>query len=193
MKVAIVKYSAGNVSSVLYALRRLGIDGIVTDSPDELISADKVIFPGVGSAGEAIRYLKTRELDKLIVSLKQPVLGICLGMQLLCDYSEEDDTTCLGIFKQSIRKIRGKEKVPHVGWNNIAGYKTDLFKGLDENAFVYFVHSYYAELGAYTASETNYGGLFSSALQYNNFYGVQFHPEKSDLIGNTILKNFIEL
>jgi len=193
MKVAIVKYNAGNVSSVLYALKRLGVDGVITDSPTELSTANKVIFPGVGSAGAAMAYLKERDLDKLIISLKQPVLGICLGMQLLCAYSEEEDTTCLDVFKQSIKKINGSEKVPHVGWNNITNYKTDLFKGLDENAFVYFVHSYYAELSTYTISETNYGGLFSSALQHNNFYGVQFHPEKSGEVGNTILKNFIEL
>ncbi|UAY51151.1 imidazole glycerol phosphate synthase subunit HisH [Ferruginibacter albus] len=194
MSIAIIKYNAGNVQSVLYALQRLGVNAIVTDNADEIIKADKVIFPGVGHANAAMQYLKERELDRLIVSLKQPVLGICLGLQLLCNHSEEGDTRCLGIFDTVVKLFPSKDvKVPQIGWNNIYDYKSPLFANLPNDAYVYFVHSYYAALCKETVATTNYVLPYSSALQKDNFYAVQFHPEKSGTIGETILKNFINI
>jgi imidazole glycerol-phosphate synthase subunit HisH len=196
MKIAIIKYNAGNIQSVLYALERIGHIASVTDNADEIRNADKVIFPGVGEASTAMNYLKERELDKLICSLTQPVLGICLGMQLMCKYSEENDTPCLGIFDEDVLKFRVenvKLKIPQIGWNAISDLKTGLFKNVKENSYCYFVHSYYAALGEHTIGTTNYIQPYSSSLHKNNFYGVQFHPEKSAVTGEQILKNFIEL
>ena len=196
MKIAIIKYNAGNIRSVLYALERIGHAAIVTDHAAEIRSADKVIFPGVGEASTAMSYLKERDLDKLICSLTQPVLGICLGMQLMCKYSEENDTPCLGIFDEDVKKFnpfKGEFKVPQIGWNNIYDLKTDLFKNLAEDSYCYFVHGYHAAKGDHTIATTNYVQPYSSALYKDNFYGVQFHPEKSASTGEQILKNFIEL
>ena len=196
MKIAILKYNAGNIRSVLYALERIGHTALVTDKADEIKNADKVIFPGVGEASTAMNYLKDRNLDKLICSLTQPVLGICLGMQLMCKYSEENDTKCLGIFDETVRKFKVeslKLKVPQIGWNSIYDLKTDLFKNVIENSYCYFVHGYYASKGEHTIATTDYVQPYSSALHKNNFYGVQFHPEKSAAAGEQILKNFIEL
>ena len=192
--IAIIKYNAGNVQSVQYALQRLGATSIVTDDPEIIRSASKVIFPGVGHANAAMEYLKEKELDKLIISLQQPVLGICLGLQLLCNHSEEGDTRCMGIFDTDVKLFESTTlKIPQIGWNNIYGYGSVLFNGLEENAFVYTVHSYYAALCNETTAKTDYGLPYSAALQKNNFYAVQFHPEKSGKIGETILKNFIQL
>jgi imidazole glycerol-phosphate synthase subunit HisH len=197
MKTVIIKYNAGNIRSVLFALERIGIEALVTDEPDQIQSADKIIFPGVGEASSAMRYLRDRKLDLLIRDLKQPVLGVCLGMQLLCTHSEENDTVCLGIFSESIRKftphITEPLKVPQMGWNNIYDLKSELFTGVPENSFCYFVHGYYAGLGETTIAKTDYVQPYSSALHKNNFYGVQFHPEKSAGVGERILKNFIQL
>ena len=194
MIVSIIKYNAGNIQSVLFALERIGITATVTDDPELLRSSDKVIFPGVGEASTAMNYLKERNLDKLIISLKQPVLGICLGMQLLCDYSEENGTNCLGIFKTQVRKFTGDLKIPQIGWNKISVTSTTLLlKEISENPYCYFVHSYYADLCAETGAETDYSIPFSSALAKDNFYGVQFHPEKSAATGEQILKNFLAL
>lgn len=196
MNLAIIKYNAGNIQSVLYALERIGITATVTDDEEQIRRADKVIFPGVGEASTAMNYLNERNLADLIKSLAQPVLGICLGMQLMCKYSEENDTNCLGIFDEQVKKIVDEDrhfKIPQIGWNNIYDLKTPLFKGLDENSYCYFVHGYYAALGEHTIATTNYVQPYSSALHKNNFYGVQFHPEKSAAVGETILKNFIEL
>lgn len=194
MNISIIKYNAGNIQSVLFALERIGITATVTDDPELLRSSDKVIFPGVGEASTAMNYLKERNLDKLIISLKQPVLGICLGMQLLCNYSEENDTTCLGIFNTSVKKFSLNLKVPQIGWNKIrVNSNTPLLKEIPANPYCYFVHSYYADLCDNTIAETEYGIPFSSALAKDNFYGVQFHPEKSATIGEQILKNFLSL
>ncbi|TAH01224.1 MAG: imidazole glycerol phosphate synthase subunit HisH, partial [Sphingobacteriales bacterium] len=182
MKLVIVKYNAGNIQSVLYALERIGVQALVTDDHSEIQAADKVIFPGVGEASSAMRYLKERGLDTVLENLKQPVLGICLGMQLMCNYSEENDTTCLNIFPESVKLFRPaaaqKLKVPQIGWNTITQLKTPLFNGLTENSYCYFVHGYYAALGPHTIATTQYVQPYSAALHYNNFYGVQFHPEK---------------
>jgi glutamine amidotransferase len=196
MKIAIIKYNAGNIRSVLYALERIGHSAIVTDDAAEIRSADKVIFPGVGEASTAMKYLKERNLDELICSLTQPVLGICLGMQLMCRYSEENDAQCLGIFDEDVQKFKSQEskvKIPQIGWNNIYDLKTDLFNNVTENSYCYFVHGYYAAKGEHTIAITNYVQPYSSALYKDNFYGVQFHPEKSAIAGEQILKNFIEL
>jgi imidazole glycerol-phosphate synthase subunit HisH len=205
MSVAIIKYNAGNVQSVQYALQRLGVTSIVTDNENEIRNASKVIFPGVGHAAAAMQYLRERELDKIIVSLQQPVLGICLGLQLLCSHSEEGDTTCLGIFDttvklfdavlvpSSLHNIAVKLKVPQMGWNNIYNLQSVLFNGLTQQPFIYNVHSYYAALSAQTIATTNYILPYSAALQKDNFYAVQFHPEKSGVVGEQILKNFITL
>jgi glutamine amidotransferase len=196
MKIAIIKYNAGNIRSVLYALERIGHSALVTDNADEISNADKVIFPGVGEASTAMTYLKDRKLDKLISSLTQPVLGICLGMQLMCKYSEENDTTCLGIFDEDVIKFKtqiSKFKIPQIGWNSIYDLKTDLFKNVAENSYCYFVHGYYAAKGEHTIATTDYVQPYSSALNKDNFYGVQFHPEKSAATGEIILKNFLKL
>lgn len=198
MKIAIIKYNAGNIRSVLYALERIGFSAIVTDNADEIRKADKVIFPGVGEASTAMNYLKDRNLDKLICSLTQPVLGICLGMQLMCRYSEENNTECLGIFDERVKKFtpeppKGGLKVPQIGWNNIYDLKTDLFKNIKQASYCYFVHGYYAAKGEHTIATTDYVQPYGSGLNKNNFYGVQFHPEKSAAAGEQILKNFIEL
>ena len=193
MKVAIIKYNAGNIQSVKFALNRIGIEPILTDSIEEIQFADKIIFPGVGEASTAMSYLNDTGLNKIIPNLKQPVLGICLGMQLMCKSSEEGNTDCLDIFNQSVRKFNGAVKIPQIGWNNVFNLKSDLFKGIKENEFQYFVHGYYVESGVNTIATTNYITDYSSALQKNNFYGVQFHPEKSAKAGEQLLKNFIEL
>lgn len=194
MKVAIIKYNSGNVQSVQYALQRIGVDSVVTDDAALIQQADKVIFPGVGHAYSAMEYIKQRELDKVILSLKQPVLGICLGMQLMCTHSEEGDTTCMDIFNTGIKLFESStHKVPQIGWNNIYDYQSVLFNGLQKTAFVYTVHSYYAALSDDTVASTDYILPYSAALQKDNFYAVQFHPEKSGAVGETILKNFIEL
>ncbi|MEP0985409.1 imidazole glycerol phosphate synthase subunit HisH [Ekhidna sp.] len=193
MMIAIVKYNAGNIRSVKNALDRIGVESVITDDPKELKEAKKVIFPGVGEAGTAMRYLKDRGLDEVITSLKQPFLGICLGMQLMCSHSEEKDTTCLGIFKEKVRKFPPKGIVPHMGWNDFKKVEGPLFDGIDKRANMYFVHSYYVEVGPDTIGETDYLVPFTSALQKDNFYGVQFHPEKSADVGQKLLKNFLEL
>jgi glutamine amidotransferase len=196
MNITIVQYNAGNIQSVLYALERLGVTATVTDDPAMIQAADKVIFPGVGEASTAMAYLKERNLDQLIVSLKQPVLGICLGMQLMCKHSAENDTNCLGIFEEQVMAFKATEnttKVPQIGWNTITNLKTELFNGVPENSFVYFVHGYYAGLGDNTIATTDYIQAYSSGLHKNNFYGVQFHPEKSAVVGEQIIQNFLAL
>ena len=196
MKVVIIKYNAGNVRSVSFALERLGIVPVISDDIELIRSADKVIFPGVGEASSAMQYLKERKLDQLITSLKQPVLGICLGMQLMCSYSEEGETSCLGIFDQKVLKFISNSnelKVPQMGWNNIHELKGPLFKSVKENDYMYFVHGYYVEKGEHTIATTDYLLSYSSALQKNNFYAVQFHPEKSAEAGQQVITNFLKL
>ena len=194
MKVAIVKYNAGNVESVKNALNRLDVEPILTDNGQELQMADKVIFPGVGEASTAMNYLRERNLDKVIKSLTQPVLGICLGMQLLCKSSDENKTDCLGVLPYHVRRFEsGPLKIPQIGWNNISRLKSDLFAGVAENSFVYFVHSFYVETGAETIATTSYSLDFSAAIQHKNFYAVQFHAEKSGAIGAQILENFLKI
>jgi len=202
--IVIIKYNAGNIQSVLFAMERLEMNAIVTDDPEEIKKADKVIFPGVGEASTAMQYLKERKLDKVIKNLKQPVLGICLGMQLLCRHSEENNTDCLGIipvnvkkfepgYQQSISETSQALKVPQIGWNNIYDLKSPLFKNIEENSYIYNVHSYYAEDSSYTIAKCNYGITYAAAIRKDNFYGVQFHTEKSAAVGEQILKNFIQL
>jgi glutamine amidotransferase len=196
MNTVIVKYNAGNIQSVLYALERIGKEAVVTDDHQTIRSADKVIFPGVGEASSAMRYLKERQLDSVIRELKQPVLGICLGMQLMCAFSEENDTNCLGIFDENVRLFApadASQKVPQIGWNNIYDLKTALFKDVPENSFCYFVHGYYAALGDHTIATADYVQPYSAALHRDNFYGVQFHPEKSARVGEQIIENFLAL
>lgn len=196
MNIAIIKYNAGNVQSVQYALQRLGINAVVTDEPSEIRNADKVIFPGVGNAFSAMESLKAKNLDKLIRQLPQPVLGICLGMQLLCLHSEENNTDGLGIINLKVKKFvagNGVFKIPQMGWNTIFNVSSPLFEGVKENAFVYYVHSYYAEQGDETIASTNYILPYSAAIQKDNFYGVQFHTEKSAEVGDKILLNFLNL
>jgi glutamine amidotransferase len=191
--IAIVKYNAGNIRSVQNALSRIGYESIITDDPDTLGAADKVIFPGVGEAKSAMSYLKAKGLDKVIQSLKQPVLGICLGLQLMCESSEEGRTSCLGIFPNKVKKFQGNAIIPHMGWNNFEETKGSLFKKIAPTENVYFVHSYYAEIGQYTTAVCNYIQPFSAALEKDNFYATQFHPEKSADIGTLIMKNFLAL
>lgn len=225
MDLVIIKYNAGNIQSVLYALERIGVNAVVTDDKEQIQKADKVIFPGVGEASSAMRYLKEHKLDTIITNLQQPVLGICLGMQLMCAYSEENDTTCLGIFDEQVKLFKPDEqkpkveaqvqknkkdavtgphspagewpgervKVPQIGWNNIFNLKSKLFEGLPENSYCYFVHGYYAALGEHTIATADYVQSYSAALHKNNFYGAQFHPEKSATAGEQILKNFLNL
>jgi len=193
---AIVKYNAGNVRSVLLALERLGEQAVWTDNPTVLRSADRVIFPGVGEAASAMAYLRERGLDEVLRSLQQPVLGICLGLQLFCRHSEEGDTNCLGIFDVEVKRFSGMNgtlKVPHMGWNTLENTRGPMFEGLETDPYVYFVHSFYAETNQYTTAECRYGETFSAALQRGNFYAVQFHPEKSGLVGQRILQQFLRL
>lgn len=193
MKIAIIKYNAGNTQSVIFALNRLGIEPILTDDFETLKSADKVIFPGVGEASTTMKHLQELKLDQLIPNLKQPVLGICLGMQLMCNHSEENDTNCLGIFDLPVLKFKSKEeKIPHMGWNNLNYSNNELFQNLPDD-HVYFVHSYYVPTSAYTIAATDYIHEFSAAIKKDNFYAVQFHPEKSGEQGAQILKNFINI
>ena len=191
MKVAIVKYNAGNVCSVDYALQSLGVEPIITDDKDLLLSADKVIFPGVGHADAAMRNLQENNLTEIIKNLKQPVLGICLGMQLMCSYTEEGNVDCLDIFPAKVRKFEPKLKVPHMGWNKIQNLKSPLFKDIDED-YVYFVHSYYVEQNDYSIADCDYILDYSAAINKDNFYAVQFHPEKSSDTGRKILENFLK-
>ena len=196
MQVAIVKYNAGNIRSVLNALHRCGVEAVLTDDVETLMSADKVIFPGQGEARTTMTYLRQHRLDEVIRNLRQPVLGICIGMQLLCRHSEEEDTDCLGVFDVDVVKFRPtqhEDKVPQMGWNTIGDLKSDLFKGLSEEEFVYFVHSFYAPLCADTIATTNYVQPYSSALHRDNFYATQFHPEKSGAVGERIIRNFLEM
>jgi glutamine amidotransferase len=199
MKVAIIKYNAGNIQSVDYALKRLGVDASVTADHEEIRTADRVIFPGVGEASTTMAFLKSHRLDKLITELKQPVLGICLGLQLMCRHSEEGDVDCLGIFDETVKKFRLQQdllpsmKIPHMGWNTISNLKSDLFNTSLEAQYCYFVHSFYAEIGKNTAATCAYPTPFSAALQKDNFYAVQFHPEKSSKVGAKILENFLQI
>ena len=195
MNVVIIDYNAGNVQSVKYALNRLGIEAAVSSQSEVINSADKVIFPGVGEANTTMRYLHERRLDEVIRNLKQPVLGICLGMQLLCDYSEENQTQCLGVIPQHVVKFQPQngEKVPHMGWNSIKQLDGPLLATTPEGAYAYFVHSYYVEKGPYTTAITDHIQPFSAALQKDNFHATQFHPEKSGQVGARILEQFIKL
>ncbi len=194
MKVAILKYNAGNTASVSNALERLGVTPLITDDADALRAADKVIIPGVGEASTAMVHLRDRGLDSVIRSLRQPVLGVCLGMQLMCATSEENDTACLGIFPYRVRRFTANGiKVPHMGWNTISDLRSSLFDGVARNHYLYFVHGYYVEAGRQTIATCDYGDRFSSAVSHDNFYGVQFHPEKSGVVGQTILENFLKL
>lgn len=191
--IAIIKYNGGNVNSLQNALNRLNVDSIITDDPEKILKADKVIFPGVGEASSTMKLLKEKELDLLIPGLKQPVLGICLGMQLMCGENEEGNTVGMGIFDINVRKFPSKDIVPHMGWNTVSGPTSPLFSGIEESSDVYFVHSYYCELSDFTTSVCDYILPFSASLQKDNFYAVQFHPEKSGIVGNQIVKNFINL
>ncbi|MDE5760015.1 imidazole glycerol phosphate synthase subunit HisH [uncultured Bacteroides sp.] len=196
MKVAIIKYNAGNIRSVDYALRRLGVEAVVTADEAVLRAADKVIFPGVGEAETTMRFLRANSMDKLLKELRQPVLGICLGMQLMCRHSEEGNVDCLGIFDADVKRfvsLNPEDKVPHMGWNTIAQTNSALFKGFADEEFVYFVHSYYVPLGDCTAAVTDYISSFSAALHKDNYYATQFHPEKSGSVGERILQNFLTL
>ena len=196
MNVAIIKYNAGNIYSVVNALKRLGIEPCLTDDAAVLAKADRVLFPGQGEASGIMRYLREHKLDETIRHLTQPVLGICVGQQLLCKHSEEGNTDCIGIFDTEVKKFcpqRHEDKVPAMGWNSITNLKSPLFKGLNENDFVYFVHSYYVPLCSSTIATANYIQPYSAALCRDNFYATQFHPEKSGSVGETILKNFLEL
>jgi imidazole glycerol-phosphate synthase subunit HisH len=191
--IAIVKYNAGNIRSIQNALTRLGCESIITDDVLELLNAEKVIFPGVGEASSAMNYLRERGLDKIIISFKKPVLGICLGLQLMCRYSEEGDTECLGIFDSDVRLFPPVDKIPHMGWNNFLSVKGELFKGISVNEDLYYVHSYYAEISSCTTATCDYILPFSASMQHNNFYATQFHPEKSAVAGEKILKNFLNI
>ncbi|MDR6545646.1 glutamine amidotransferase [Chryseobacterium rhizosphaerae] len=191
--IAIIKYNGGNVSSVQNALNRLKVDSVITDDPEQIIKADKVIFPGVGEASSTMKLLKEKGLDVLIPNLKQPVLGICLGMQLMCGDNEEGDIRGMGIFNVKVKRFPPTDLVPHMGWNTVSDQESSLFSGIEKNNDVYFVHSFYCELSDFTTSMCDYILPFSSSLQKDNFYAVQFHPEKSGGIGSQILTNFIKL
>ena len=199
MNIVIIKYNAGNIESVNNAMQRLGVKAEITGDHERIKAADKVIFPGVGEASTTMAYLKKEGLDKLIPELKQPVLGICLGLQLMCSHSEEGNTSCLGIFEEKVKRFipePGMEfitKVPHMGWNNITELKSEIFDPSLENQFVYFVHSFYASVGEHTAALGNYINPFSAALHRDNFYATQFHPEKSGTVGARILENFLKI
>jgi len=195
MKLAIIKYNAGNIQSVLNALERLGVNAEVTDDPEKIRSADKVIFPGVCEASSAVRSLKENDLDRIIKELEQPVLGICVGMQLLCEHSEENNTQCLGIVPVKVKRFSSglKLKVPQVGWNTIFDLQSPLFKNIADKSYIYNVHSYYAEDSQYTIAKCDYGLEYAAAIRKDNFYGVQFHTEKSAEVGDKIIKNFLEI
>lgn len=196
MKVVIVKYNAGNIFSVVHAFERVGVSPVLTDTAEEIMSADKVVFPGQGEASATMRYLKAHKLDEVIKGLRQPVLGICIGMQLMCRHSEEGNTDCLGIFEADVLKFRPqnhKDKVPQMGWNTVENVKSPLFKGFNKPEFTYFVHSYYVPRNPYTIAETTFCLPYSSALHKDNYYATQFHPEKSGKTGELILRNFLEL
>lgn len=196
MNLAIIKYNAGNIRSVINALERLGVPAEVTDDPEKIRSSDRVIFPGVGEASSAMKSLEEKDLGNLIKQLKQPVLGICVGMQLLCAHSEENDTACLGIIPVRVKKFRAlapQQKIPQVGWNTIYDLKSELFKNISNNSFIYNVHSYYAEDSEYTIAHCNYINEYAAAIKKNNFYGVQFHTEKSADTGDKIIENFLNI
>lgn len=191
--ITIIKYNAGNVKSVQNTLNRLGVEAVLTDNLEEIKAAEKVIFPGVGEASSAMAYLKEKGLDKVLKELHQPFLGICLGLQLMCSHSEEGDAECLGIFKEKVKKFPPKDKVPHMGWNNLLDMKGPLFQDLEGNSDMYFVHSYFASVGEDTIATCDYIEPFSAALHRDNFYAVQFHPEKSADTGQKLLENFLKL
>jgi len=193
MKLIIIDYGAGNIKSIQFAFKRLGVDAVLSNDPQEILNADKVIFPGVGEASSAMNKLRETKLDGLIPALKQPVLGICLGMQLLCNYTEEGDTKGLGIFNTNVKRFSNAVKVPQMGWNTVSNLKSSLFKGINDKSFMYLVHSYYAELCPQVIATTNYEIEYASALENDNFYGVQFHPEKSAEAGEQLLMNFLDL
>jgi len=193
MNLVIIDYGAGNIKSIQFAFKRLGYDAILSNDPEVIKSADRVIFPGVGEASSAMRMLKQSGLDKVIPKLKQPVLGICLGMQLMCKSTEEGDTNGLGIFEVEVKRFSTAVKVPQMGWNTIRNLKSNLFSNIKDDEFMYLVHSFYAEMCLEAISSTNYELEYASALQKDNFYGVQFHPEKSSVAGEQILRNFLEL
>lgn len=195
MKVAVIDYNAGNTRSVYFAMQRLGVDAVFSHQPEEIQSADKVLFPGVGEANTTMQFLKAKKLDQVIQGLKQPVLGICLGMQLMCRWSEENDTICLGIFENNVLKFQPNdlEKVPHMGWNQIKNLSSDMFPLSIEGAYVYFVHSYYVEISPGTTASCKYIHPFSAAIRKDNFYATQFHPEKSGPVGEKFLKYFLQL
>lgn len=193
MKLVIIDYGAGNIKSIQFAFKRLSVDTILSNNPQEILSADKVIFPGVGEASNAMNKLRETKLDGLIPTLKQPVLGICLGMQLLCNSTEEGNTKGLGIFDTEVKRFSKGVKVPQMGWNTVKNLRSDLFKGINDNSYMYLVHSYYAEICPQVIATTEYDIEYASALENENFYGVQFHPEKSAEAGGQLLKNFLEL
>jgi len=195
MNVVVIKYNAGNIQSVLFALERLQIHAVVSDDSQVIAAADRVIFPGVGEASSAMNYLRKTKLDSVLCSLKQPVLGICLGMQLLCSHSEENDTECLHIISQQVNQFPKTSglKIPQIGWNTVENLKSPLFHGIAEKSYCYFVHGYYVAQGEHTIATANYGVDYSAALQKDNFFAVQFHPEKSGEVGARILRNFIEM
>ncbi|WP_282132429.1 imidazole glycerol phosphate synthase subunit HisH [Cellulophaga baltica] len=193
MKIVIINYGAGNIQSIKFAIQRLGYEAVLTSDVNEILAADKVIFPGVGEASSAMHKLKASGLDALVPTLKQPVLGICLGMQLMCNATEEGDTKGLGIFDVDVVKFSKKVKVPQIGWNQIANLKSDLFSGISEGEYIYLVHSFYAPICKETIATSEYELEYSAALQKNNFYGTQFHPEKSSSVGEKILMNFLNM
>lgn len=196
MEIAIIKYNAGNLYSVVHALNRLGLDPVITDDAELIQKADGVVFPGQGEAAITMQYLRKHKLDLLIRSLRQPVLGICVGMQLMCRHSEEGDTPCLNIFNAEVKKFRSErheQKIPHMGWNTLTHLATPLFRNVAENSFVYFIHSYYVELNTCTIAQTDYIRPFSAAIHKDNFWATQFHPEKSGHVGETILRNFLNI
>lgn len=196
MEVAVIKYNAGNVYSVVNALRRLGVEPVLTDDKERIASADKVVFPGQGEAANAMSYLRRHGLDKVIKNLRQPVLGICIGQQLLCRHSEEGDTDCLGVFDADVFKFKAschEDKIPAMGWNSLYDLKSPLFKGMPDGEYVYFVHSYYVPVCSFTTAKSDYILPYSAAMQKDNFYATQFHPEKSGSVGEAILHNFLEI
>ncbi len=193
MKIVIINYGAGNIQSIKFAIQRLGYEAVLSDNVEEIKAADKVIFPGVGEASSAMKKLRESGLDKLVPTLKQPVFGICLGMQLMCNSSEEGNTVGLGIFNVDVIKFSNRVKVPQIGWNQITNLKSNLFKEIAEKEYIYLVHSFYAPLCKETIAEAEYDISYSAALQKDNFYGTQFHPEKSSSVGEKILKNFLEI